>query len=147
MSPALSRGAAEKALSHLRTMAPQTIESVKPAIAALTTRLQQDSQPAVSLLQRMSGNRWCVSSKTYSLQLLTGSIIWRDNAGSVDVESIVSNGTTDARTVTQKSSHPEGKSEEVGTSWNYRLASPDKIYVNSSNKDPSKNKSFSLSRC
>ena len=99
------------------------------------------SQTSVSLFQKMFGSRWCTTSRSYSLQSVGNNIIWKDNVGSTDVESIVSSSSTDARTATQKSYHPNGRSEDLGTSWSYHLLSPDKVNVRSSNKY------FSLSRC
>jgi ribonuclease T2 len=102
------------------------------------------SQISVSLFQKMFGSRWCTTSRSYSLQSAGNNIIWKDNLGSTDVESIVSSSITDARTTTQKSYHPNGRSEDVGTSWSYHLVSPGKVNVSSSNRNKSP---FSLSRC
>jgi ribonuclease T2 len=100
------------------------------------------SRASISLFQRMSGSRWCTASRSYSLQSVGNNIIWKDNVGAIDVESVVSYSDADAKTTTQKSYHPNGRSEDVGTSWSYHLVSPDKVSVRSSKKPP-----FSLSRC
>lgn len=147
MAPIMSPKSAQSALESIKSMAPQAVEVLKPATAALSTRLQHGSNPPAqnpspqSLFQRMSANRWCTPSRSYSMQLSGGTVIWRDNLGSIDIESISSNGLTDAQTATQKSFHPDGKSEDIGTTWNYHLSSPDRITVKSSSK------SFLLSRC
>jgi ribonuclease T2 len=100
------------------------------------------SQASVSLLQTMSGSRWCTASRSYSLQSVGNNIVWKDNLGAVDVESIASSSGADARTTTQKSYHPNGRNEDIGSSWSYHLVSPNKVIVRSSKKP-----SFSLSRC
>jgi hypothetical protein len=100
------------------------------------------SQTSVSLFKGMFGSRWCTPSRSYSLESLGNNIIWKDNLGAIDVESIVSHSGTDARTTTQKSYHPNGRSEDIGTPWSYHLVSPNKVNVSSPKKA-----SFSLSRC
>jgi hypothetical protein len=119
-------------------------------VLALSARSEQgatatatSATPAPTyLLQRMAANRWCSSSKSYSAQLNGNMIVWRDNLGSIDVESINSNNQTDAQTTTQKSFHPDGKSEDIGTLWFYHQLNAEKVHVRSSD-----NKSFYLSRC
>ncbi|TWB50887.1 hypothetical protein [Bradyrhizobium sacchari] len=123
--------------------APTSAPSPGPATAVPSPGTATVPNPGpTSLLQRIATGRWCGSSRSYSLQLSGNTAIWRDNLGSVDVESVSSSSSNDAQTTTQKSFHPDGKSEEIGTTWSYRSGGADRINVKSSG-----GKSFSLTRC
>ena len=164
MAPQLSLQSAQHALESIKSM-PLQAELLKPVIDALSARLPQTPSPSASstpapdtppttsspvptiapklLFQRIAGSRWCTSSRSYTLQFYGNTVVWRDNLGSIDVETVSSNGPTDAQTITQKSLHQDGKGEDPGTTWSYHLIGSDKINVKSSNgKAP-----FSLSRC
>jgi hypothetical protein len=149
MAPILGQQSAQAASDALRAIAPQAPEVLKSAINALDARVDQDlsaqiQNPApLGLFQKVSAGRWCTSSRSYSLQLTGSTVVWRDNLGSVDIESIVSNNATDAQSITQKSVHPDGRGQSIGTSWTYRLGNADKtLNVRSSAGAP-----FSLTRC
>jgi hypothetical protein len=144
--PMLSRQSVQLAFDSIRSMPPSVAEAIKPVTLALSARLEQGApaqptQPTGLLLQRIAAGRWCVGSKSYTLQVNGSTAVWRDNLGSVDVEGIKSNTAMDAQTITQKSFHPDSKSEEIDTIWFYHQQSDGKIGVRSNSK------SFSLSRC
>jgi hypothetical protein len=71
------------------------------------------SQP--SLLETISSSRWCTSRRSYSLQFNGDSIIWRDNNGSTDEESMVYDHSSEA-----KNHHPEihSSGERECAAWN-----------------------------
>jgi hypothetical protein len=148
LAPKLGHQAAQNAEDTIRTFSSQQPEVFKAALNALSMRVDQNSlgssQTAQSsdLLQKISANRWCTSSRSYSLQLAGNTVIWRDNLGSVDTEAIVSNNVSEAQTTTQRSVHTDGNSEAIGTTWYYRPSGADRIFVRSSG-----NKSFFLKRC
>jgi hypothetical protein len=148
MAPTLERSDAQKALSTIRSLGKQYGDLLSSAQIAVTNRLEGLSKPAtekadgLNLFQKMSGNKWCVGSKSYNLQVSGGSIIWRDNVGSYDLEQIVSVAAADAQTRTLKSVHADGKSEPLGTTWTYRLGTGNKISVKSTS-----GKDFTLVGC
>ena len=80
---------------------------------------------------------WCTASHTYRLSVSKSIIIWTDNKGAVNKESIVSNSAKEAVTTTQKSA-----SQPEGTIWTYTLVGPGLVMVKSDNGG-----SFSLKRC
>jgi uncharacterized protein len=102
------------------------------------------------LLQTISAFSWAVGNpvncgvpeKTYSLQIASGSIVWRSGVGNTDVESINFNGENQAQTITLHSEHRTGRGEPPGTTWSYMKLGPDRIQVT-----PGGRSSFVLTRC
>jgi hypothetical protein len=140
MAPRLGLQGAQNALDTIRLIGPQFSEILKPASHALAARVDQSSTPisvSLNLLQKISAGRWCTpSARSYSLQLAGNSIVWRDSLGNVDTESIVYNTANEAQTTTQKSFHPNGESEKVGTIWTYRSSGRAVYVTNSAGKKP-----------
>jgi uncharacterized caspase-like protein len=97
------------------------------------------SAPVVerSLLETIAAGKWCTASHSYHLEVDKNIIIWTDNLGSVNKESIVRNSLKEAETVTQKSA-----SQTAGTTWIYSLTGPGSVMVKSD-----KGSSFPLKRC
>jgi hypothetical protein len=105
---------------------------------------------AQSLIQTISNFSWAIGSqvncgvpdKTYSLQITSGSIVWRSGIGDTDVEAINYNGENQAQTTTLKSNHKSGHGESPGTIWNYTRIGPDRVQVSPAHRSP-----FVLARC
>jgi hypothetical protein len=94
------------------------------------------------LLTAASGARWCTLRRTYSLQVVGDKIVWTDDLGSVDVERIVSNQESSARTITERSQHTRGEPVSPGTVWTYRADGGRRISVSKGG-----GASFMLTRC
>jgi hypothetical protein len=89
-----------------------------------------------------SASRWCTPNRSYSLTVDGGSIRWTDSFGSVDIERILDNESSFARTVTQRSVHSDGDSVPAGTTWTYSSSGSGRISVSKEGGRP-----FSLKRC
>jgi hypothetical protein len=98
--------------------------------------------PSTALLEMASASRWCTPNRSYSLTVDGGSIRWTDSFGSVDIERILDNESSFARTVTQRSVHSDGDSVPAGTTWTYSSSGSGRISVSKEGGRP-----FSLKRC
>jgi len=106
--------------------------------------------PRRILLLNSSLGRWAVGassncrvpSKTYSLSMDSGNIVWRSGIGNVDIESIDSSDETEFRTTTVRSIHLSGSGEPTGISWVYSKIGPASIHVKPGGRGP-----FMLARC
>jgi hypothetical protein len=103
---------------------------------------QPREAPSTALLEMASASRWCTPNRSYSLTVDGNSIRWTDSFGSFDIERIVENGASHARTVTQKSHHSDGNSVPPGTTWTYSTSGSGRISVSKEGGQP-----FSLKRC
>jgi uncharacterized protein len=103
-----------------------------------------------NLLQTISAFSWAVGNpvncvvpeKTYSLQIASGSIVWRNGVGNTDIEAINFNSENQAQTITLHSEHRTGRGETLGTTWSYMKVRPDRVQVT-----PGGRSSFVLTRC
>jgi hypothetical protein len=146
----------ETAGSEKQLSAADVADQARPFTAYVECRkmpavenvLRQPEAPG--LLQTISAFLWAVGSpvncgvpeKTYSLQLASGSIVWRSGVGNTDVESINFNNENQAQTITLHSEHRTGRGEPPGTTWSYNKLGPDRIQVT-----PGGRSSFVLTRC
>lgn len=115
----------------------------RPIVCSAGQVLQGNSCIALpTLLVTASASRWCTTRRSYSLRLEGDKIVWTDSGGSVDVERIVSDEVSSARTVTQKSVHSSGDTVPTGTVWTYSSGGKNRISVSKSG-----GASFWLTRC
>jgi hypothetical protein len=98
--------------------------------------------PPIALLEMVSASRWCTPNRSYSLTMDGESIRWTDSYGSIDIERILENEHSYARTVTQQSRHSDGDSVRAGTTWTYSTNGDGRISVSKEGGRP-----FSLKRC
>lgn len=79
-----------------------------------------------------------VPRKTYTVEISSGQIIWRDGTGSIDVENIRDArfggpfGLETVETVTLVSHHDGGRRENTGKVWHYRILSANRLSVSTS---------------
>jgi uncharacterized caspase-like protein len=111
---------------------------------------RREALPSRTLLADMrTGSRWAIGSTSncnvpknaYTLEVNSGSIVWRNGLGSVDVESVVSSSGDEFSTTTRSSSHSYGSSERTGQPWAY-ARDGDHIRVRPGGKS-----AFTLFRC
>jgi hypothetical protein len=103
------------------------------------------SAPAPSLLGKwaIGDQSNCeVPNKVYSLRLDGGTIVWQDQLGDVDIETVIFSGESEFRTTTANSIHKSGRNYPLGTSWIYLRNGLDGIQVTESNR-----RTFQLARC
>jgi hypothetical protein len=103
-----------------------------------------------TLLESSFPGRWAIEtplncslpSKSYSLKVDEGNVIWRDGTGKIDIESVLFSAESELRTITVRSIHPNGRGEKPGTTWTYSSLGRDRILVKPGGKD-----AFRLARC
>ena len=103
--------------------------------------IQQPPRQA-TLLIAASSSRWCTSRREYWLSFDGDRIVWRDSFGAMDVERIVEDNVSFARTVTVDSRRTQGTVVPRGTVWHYRSSGHGRIDVSRSGGG-----TFSLTRC
>lgn len=126
------RREADARIAMLAEPPPQPPPAPRPPPAA----------PSTALLETASASRWCTPNRSYSLTVDGRSIRWTDSFGSVDVERILENESSYARTVTPMSRHSDGDSVPAGTTWTYSSSGSGRISVSKEGGRP-----FSLKRC
>jgi S1-C subfamily serine protease len=145
--------------SNAATLEPTEIaERAKQFTVQVTCRRVTEAVPTPepprrqrqpTLLESSSG-RWAIETplncnlptKSYSLKVDGGNIIWRDGTGKIDIESVVFSGESEFQTITVRSIHPNGPGEKLGTTWTYSSLRKDRISVK-----PGGMNAFRLARC
>ncbi|TGD95772.1 caspase family protein [Methylobacterium nonmethylotrophicum] len=95
-------------------------------------------------VQVLAGARWAIASaancgtarKTYRLSARAGTIEWRDGAGNVDVEAVLSNSPSSLTTETVRSIRPNGGGVAPGSRWTYDLSALPQVRVQPAGKAP-----------
>lgn len=83
-------------------------------------------------------NNCGVPRKTYTVEVSSGQIIWRDGTGSIDVENIRDAhfggpyGLLSVETVTLASHHDGGRRENSGKVWSYEIVTANQMAVSTS---------------
>jgi uncharacterized caspase-like protein len=134
------RQAADARIAMLSEPPPRPAQSEPPP--RIEPPVVRRPPPSPALLEMASASRWCTPNRSYSLTVNGGSIRWTDSFGSVDVERILENESSYARTVTQMSRHSDGDSVPTGTTWTYSSSGGGRISVSKEGGRP-----FSLKRC
>jgi len=109
-----------------------------------------EDEKAPTLLESSFVSTWAIEtplncnlpSKSYSLKIEDGNIIWRDGTGNIDIETVVLSAETEFRTITLKSVHHNGRGEKSGTTWTYSSLGRDRLSVKPGGRD-----AFRLARC
>ena len=111
---------------------------------------RRDPPPSRTLLTEMgSRTRWAIGSTSncnvaksaYTLEIGSGSIIWRNGLGSVNVESVVSSNENELYTTTQSSVQMRSDNVKSGQPWTY-TRDGDRIRVRADGRS-----AFTLFRC
>jgi hypothetical protein len=96
-----------------------------------------------TLLAMIASGRWCTERRSYWLKLNDRSIVWKDSFGSTDIEEVIYDSATEAKTKTQRSSHSDGDNVPIGTTWVYYSNGTSTINVAKNGVK----RTFSLNRC
>jgi hypothetical protein len=106
-------------------------------------------QPTLSLLERSLG-RWALGrqsncelpTKSYSLRVSGGTIVWQDGLGNTDIEEIIASNESEFRTATVNSIHRSGRGHALGTAWTHSSSDVHGLQVTRDGQ-----RTFELSRC
>jgi hypothetical protein len=124
------------------TSPPQS-PTPSPSIVPSPPQSLQPPRVAVpNFLEAAAQDRWCVSGRVYSLRVADNTIVWTDDRGFIDRETVIEISRSGVRSVTRQSIHPGYSGQPIGKGWSYSSGGQDTINVT-----PSEGRPFMLRRC